>query len=110
MKHVLPGFALDITCVDPDDGEPWDFDRADTSHNGRRVVRHTTGKRTSGKLSYSLRTPRGTNDTLITLHADYDPGRLVGRLLDSSGLRDALELHYARLLETLGQELAQDLG
>ncbi len=86
------------------------FDRADATHRGRRVLCHTTGKRTSGKLSYSLRTPRGTNDTLITLHADYDPGRLVGRLLDSSGLRDALELHYARLLETLGQELAQDLG
>ncbi len=86
------------------------FDKADDSHRGRRVLCHTSGKRTSGKLNYSLRTPRGTNDTLITLHADYDPGRLVGRLLDSSGLRDALEGHYVRLLESLGQELSSDLG
>ena len=25
MKHVMPGFALDITVNDPLDGEPWDF-------------------------------------------------------------------------------------
>ncbi len=86
------------------------FDRADDSHRGRRVLCHTTGKRTAGKLNYSLRTPRGTNHTLITLHADYNPGRLVGRLLDSSGLRDALEGHYVKLLEALGREIAQDLG
>ncbi len=86
------------------------FDSADASHRGRRILCHTSGKRTKGKLNYSLRTPRGTNHTLVTLHADYDPGRLVGRLLDSSGLREALESHYVRLLETLGQEIARDLG
>ena len=86
------------------------FESADASHRGRRILCRTSGKRTKGKLSYCLRTPRGSTDTLITLHADYDPGRLVGRLLDSSGLRDALEGAYVRLLESLGQELAQDLG
>ncbi len=25
-SRLLPGFALDITCTDPDDGQPWDFD------------------------------------------------------------------------------------
>ena len=24
-KHLLPGFALDLTVVDPEDSEPWDF-------------------------------------------------------------------------------------
>ena len=24
-KHLLLGFALDLTVVDPEDGEPWDF-------------------------------------------------------------------------------------
>ena len=27
-RHLLPGFALDLTVVDPDDGMPWDFSRA----------------------------------------------------------------------------------
>jgi hypothetical protein len=24
-RHLLPGFSLDLTTVDPDDGQPWDF-------------------------------------------------------------------------------------
>ena len=24
-RHLLPGFALDLTVTDPDDGQPWDF-------------------------------------------------------------------------------------
>ena len=23
--RMVPGLALDLTCVDPDDGQPWDF-------------------------------------------------------------------------------------
>ena len=26
-KHLLPGFALDLTVVDPDDGLPWDLSK-----------------------------------------------------------------------------------
>ena len=26
---LLAGFALDVTCNDPDDGTPWDFDLKD---------------------------------------------------------------------------------
>ena len=26
-KYLLPGFALDLACTDPADGQPWDFDR-----------------------------------------------------------------------------------
>ena len=25
-SRLTPGFALDMTCIDPDDGQPWDFD------------------------------------------------------------------------------------
>ena len=30
-QHLLPGFALDLTAVDPDDGLPWD-----SSNPGKR--------------------------------------------------------------------------
>ena len=86
------------------------FESADSSHRGRRILCRTTGRRTEGKLNYSLRTPRGSNNTLVTLHADYDPGRLVGKLLDTSGLRQALEIHYQAMLDTLGTEVNRDLG
>ena len=36
---LVPGFALDITCVDPDDGEPWDFDRPDKRNKALQMVR-----------------------------------------------------------------------
>ena len=25
--RLIPGLALDLTTVDPEDGEPWDFDK-----------------------------------------------------------------------------------
>ena len=34
-----PGFALDITCTDPDDGMPWDFDKAEKREKARRLLR-----------------------------------------------------------------------
>ena len=27
-RHLMPGFALDLTVVDPDDGLPWDFSKS----------------------------------------------------------------------------------
>ncbi len=39
-RHELsPGFALDITCVDPDDGEPWDFDVPGKREKARKMLR-----------------------------------------------------------------------
>ena len=32
---LLPGFALDLTCIDPHDGEPWDFDRPEKRERAR---------------------------------------------------------------------------
>ncbi|MBS94029.1 MAG: hypothetical protein CL799_06265 [Chromatiales bacterium] len=39
-RHPLaPGFALDITCIDPDDGEPWDFDRPEKRQKALHRIR-----------------------------------------------------------------------
>ena len=36
---LLPGYAFDITVNDPDDNEPWDFDRAEKRDKARRMIR-----------------------------------------------------------------------
>ena len=36
---LIPGFALDLTCLDPDDGMPWDFDVTAKREKAMRNVR-----------------------------------------------------------------------
>ena len=36
---LLPGFAFDISCADPDDGKPWDFDQQEKRDKARRKIR-----------------------------------------------------------------------
>ena len=36
---TMPGFALDITCIDPDDGKPWDFDKLEKRQKAVDMVR-----------------------------------------------------------------------
>lgn len=62
-------------------------ERPDDSHGGRRVLCRTEGKRVSGSLHYSLRTMKPSTNTLLTVHFDYDPGRVLGALLDTATLR-----------------------
>ena len=38
-SRLLPGFALDLTCIDVDDGLPWDFDDKEKRDNARRLYR-----------------------------------------------------------------------
>ncbi len=38
-RHVMPGFALDLTVVDPDDGKPWDFTVPEKRAKARRMLR-----------------------------------------------------------------------
>ena len=38
---LAPRFALEITCHDPDDGEPWDFDIREKREKALRMVRET---------------------------------------------------------------------
>ena len=38
-RHLVPGFALDLTVKDPEDGMPWDFSRPEKRDKARRMVR-----------------------------------------------------------------------
>ena len=38
-RHLLPGFALDLKVVDPDDGMPWDFSKSGKREKARRMRR-----------------------------------------------------------------------
>ena len=38
-QYLAPGFSLDLTCVDPADGEPWDFDRIDKQERAMLLVK-----------------------------------------------------------------------
>ena len=38
-KGLVAGFALDLTCNDPDDGMPWDFDRLEKREKARARCR-----------------------------------------------------------------------
>jgi hypothetical protein len=39
MKHIMPGFAFDITVNDPEDGPPWDFSLKSKRDKARRIFR-----------------------------------------------------------------------
>jgi hypothetical protein len=86
------------------------FDRLDRDHRGRRVLCTTSGRRVNGKLHYSLRTPRATHDTLVTLVMDYEPGGLMGRVVDSAGLRQALDVSLSKVLENAQRALYATLA
>jgi hypothetical protein len=43
-QYLAPGFSLDLTCVDPSDGQPWDFDRADKRKRALELVRRIRPK------------------------------------------------------------------
>ena len=36
---LAPGFAFDLTCIDPDDGQPWDFNVAAKREKARAMLR-----------------------------------------------------------------------
>lgn len=86
----------------------YSFDQLDDSHGGRRCLCTTTGKRTGGKLHYSLRTPRASRNTLVTLHMDYEPGGLLGRALNAAGLEEALTQGLNAMLENMRRGIYED--
>ena len=79
----------------------YEFDCVDDSHGGRRVKFNLTGKRTTGVLHYSLRTMKPARNTLVTLHADYDPGGVLGQVIDGMGLNKGLENGFRGVLEAV---------
>lgn len=77
------------------------FTSKDDEHGGRRVLIETTGKRTRGKLNYSLRTMKPSRNTLVTVRLDYEPGGALGGIINSTGLSEVLETGLDRMLENL---------
>lgn len=75
------------------------FERPDDSHGGRRVLCRTEGRRLAGSLHYSLRTMKPSTNTLLTIHLDYEPGKVLGAALDQLILRKDLEAALKRILE-----------
>jgi len=88
----------------------YQFVRADDAHGGRRILCTTSGKRTEGKLHYSLRTMKPAKNTMVTLHQDYKAGRLLGPLLDAAGTGKALEAAWVKTLTGLRDEIAKDFA
>ena len=85
------------------------FEQADDSHGGRRILITVSGKRTRGKLHYSLRTLKPSTNTLVTLHMDYDPGTMLGMLVNSSGLKENLEKGWADVLARLSEIIPREV-
>lgn len=81
------------------------FDHADDSHGGRRVHVKLGGKRTRGVMHWSMRTMKPSTNTLVTLHADYTSGRVLGPILDVYVVRKVLEAGMKEMLEELRRQL-----
>jgi hypothetical protein len=81
----------------------------DDAHGGRRVRCQTTGKRTAGALTFSLRSVKPGGNTMVTLHHDYKAGRFLGPMLDMAVAREALQASWQRVLENLQREIGTDL-
>ncbi|NOY24818.1 MAG: hypothetical protein GXP62_03005 [Oligoflexia bacterium] len=84
------------------------FDRKDDSHGGRRILCRTEGRRLAGSLNYSLRTMKPSTNTLLTIHLDYQPGRLLGAVLDSTILRRELETVLKRIAQNASAAIPRD--
>ena len=84
------------------------IEKRDDEHGGRRVRIKTTGKRSSGLLSYSLRTMKPSRNTLVTLTWDYSPGDALGKILDAVSLQEAYRNFLKSLLSSLVQEVKKD--
>ena len=97
VLHYSGGFkqrSMTYAFIGPDD-----------SHGGRRIRIQTGGKRTQGVLSYSLRTMKPSTNTLVTLHMDYEPGPMLGALLDQNGIRRALENAFRSTLSNIMSQM-----
>ena len=80
---------------------PYTSLRKDGEHGGRRIRIQTGGKRTTGNISYSLRTMKPSSNTLVTLHFDYEPGGVLGELLNNFLIREELVKRFTEALEQI---------
>ena len=83
-------------------------DRKDDSHGGRRVICRTEGRRLAGSLHYSLRTMKPSTNTLLTVHFDYEPGKVLGAVLDQAVLRKDLAAALKRIAENASTAIPRE--
>ncbi|MDP2305922.1 MAG: hypothetical protein Q8P18_07820 [Pseudomonadota bacterium] len=108
MKVKAPGeFELTLKTGPLPRTLSYTFDHVDNEHGGRRVHVKTAGRRLDGAIHYSLRTMKPALNTLVTLHADYDTGGILGGLIDTTLLRKRLEAGFKKILENLQREIAK---
>ena len=85
------------------------FLEADDKFAGRRIQIATDGKRLKGHLHFSLRTMKPSTDTLVTLHMDYDPGSLLGKVLEQD-INNNLASAFVQSLSALKANCERDMG
>ena len=73
--------------------------KKDDEHGGRRIRIETTGKRSSGLLSYSLRTMKPSRNTMLTITWDYKSGSLLGMALEQLSLQESYETFLTTVLQ-----------
>ena len=84
------------------------FLEADDKFAGRRIQIETDGKRLKGHLHFSLRTMKPSTDTLVTLHMDYDPGSMLGKVLEQD-LNNSLANAFVKSLGALKTNCERDM-
>lgn len=75
--------------------------KKDDEHGGRRIRIETTGKRSSGLLSYSLRTMKPSRNTMLTITWDYKSGSLLGMALEQLSLQESYETFLGAILQNI---------
>lgn len=86
------------------------FRAPDDEHGGRRVLVDLEGSRTRGELHFSMRTMKPSTNTLVTVHADYTSGRLLGPLLDRFFLEKAMREGMTGMLAELKRTVSGSGG
>ena len=86
----------------------YQFLEADDKFAGRRIQIATDGKRRKGHLHFSLRTMKPSTDTLVTLHMDYDPGSVLGKVLEND-INNSLASAFVKSLSALKTNCERDM-
>ena len=75
--------------------------KKDDEHGGRRIRIETTGKRSTGLLSYSLRTMKPSRNTMLTITWDYKSGSILGMALEQISLQESYETFLHTILQNI---------
>ena len=75
--------------------------KKDDEHGGRRIRIETTGKRSTGLLSYSLRTMKPSRNTMLTITWDYKSGSLLGMALEQLSLQESYTTFLMTILNNI---------